>query len=302
MSFLDGESNTTMSLGALEEFTAEERALIPQFNPADEPQATATDDAAHGVDQSAQQSTQQPPAEQQKDASAQAPTAPVQTEQPPTEDSATRRALRAARRGEAQALQQAERLKEELEALRKQVPAGQSDSDAIDDAEIEAISADVPMVAKLARKLRALEQAIPAARQAAAPAQPEFKPAILPVEVQDNVDANPTLLAWQHDPDQSRFQAAVAMDAYLAAQPTWANRPMSERFAEVARRVAADHGVAPATQPDPRAAIRSAPVARPNTLSDVPGSGGRQPITSTLERFVAAKSDDEILATLDRMG
>jgi hypothetical protein len=290
-----------MSLGAPEDFTSDELALIPQPDPAEELQAAEDAQAQQGQ---APQQSEQPATEQQQDepaASQQTTAQPEQGQQQP-EESAARRALRAARRSEDRARREADQLRAEVEALRAKVPTEQADTGDLSDDEIAAIAQDVPVVAKLARRLKALEQQIPAAQ--AQRQEPDFEPPRLPANVQEVVDVVPELFDWQHNPDQALFRAAIGMDTYLQQQPAWANKPMTERFAEVVRRVKADTGASlpNPTRIDPAQAIRQAKPAMPNTLSDVRGGGVAQPEQSMRDRFVSARSDDEIMAMLDRTG
>ncbi|HCL5312800.1 TPA: hypothetical protein N2G38_005201 [Salmonella enterica] len=70
------------------------------------------------------------------------------------------------------------------------------------------------------------------------------------VEEQDNsaavaaLNATPDLAEWQRsDPD--RFAVAVHLDGKLENDPAWKGKPLTERFAEVARRTRAAYGEAP---------------------------------------------------------
>ncbi|HGB3673526.1 TPA: hypothetical protein ACIVDA_001484 [Salmonella enterica subsp. enterica serovar Muenchen] len=70
------------------------------------------------------------------------------------------------------------------------------------------------------------------------------------VEEQDNsaavaaLNATPDLAEWQRsDPD--RFAVAVHLDGKLQNDPAWKGKPLTERFAEVARRTRAAYGEAP---------------------------------------------------------
>jgi hypothetical protein len=289
-----------MGIGTTDDFSADELALIPQDDGTDtEQQATA----ATATDGGQQQTSGQPGSQidDQGGQNQQTTTAPAAEQQP-----VNRQALRAARHGERTARQEADRLKRELEELRAKVPTTQTSSDDISDDEISALSEDVPVVGKLARKFRALEQQLTATQQrTAAPAAPEFTPPVLPAEVQDVVDAVPELLDWQHTPDQTLFQAAIGMDAYLQRLPAWANKPMSERFSEVVRRVKSEAAAQATTlQPNrtnPADAIAQAKRVMPQTLSDF-GNGTSHTERPTLATFVTAKSDDDIMAMLDRMG
>lgn len=73
------------------------------------------------------------------------------------------------------------------------------------------------------------------------------------VEEQDNsvaaaaLNATPDLAEWQRsDPD--KFAVAVHLDEKLQNDPAWKGKPLTERFAEVARRTRAAYGE---TSPEP---------------------------------------------------
>ncbi|EKQ9928103.1 hypothetical protein JJG61_005597 [Salmonella enterica subsp. enterica serovar Panama] len=58
------------------------------------------------------------------------------------------------------------------------------------------------------------------------------------------LNATPDLVEWQQsDPD--RFALAVHLDEKLQTDPAWKDKPLTERFAEVARRTRAAYGEAP---------------------------------------------------------
>ncbi|PSJ89858.1 hypothetical protein [Aeromonas veronii] len=102
------------------------------------------------------------------------------------------------------------------------------DPDDISQEELEQLAQDYPdlgkSIAAIARKLQKLEpQAAPQQ------AQPAANP------VQAALQAVPDLAAWR-DGDQDRFEMALAIDDKLQADPAWSNKPLAERFAEVARR------------------------------------------------------------------
>jgi hypothetical protein len=293
-----------MGIGT-DEFTADELALIPPPDD-NEPQA-ATDDDATGADEQ-QQSAQPTVTEQKGEAQQAGDSNAVQEEDKPV----SRQALRAARRSERVALQRLDAAERELQELRQRasqaVPATATDE--LSDTEIAELAQDIPAIGKLAASVKAIKQQLQTASAAAQKqADPEFVPPILPPEVQDDVDEVPELLSWQTNPNQTMFTAAVQMDNYLRAQPAWANKPQADRFAEVVRRVKQDAGISEQPtkqrqQIDPKAAVQAAvqaaPRRKPASLSDLTG-GLPQPEASTLEAFQRAKSDDEILAILDRL-
>ena len=231
---------------------------------------------------------------------AEAPAAPVEKQ------GDVRNALRASRRAERQAREETARLKAELEETRKQIPAPKDDG--VPDAELAELEADMPLVAKALKETRALKASLPKASAPAAPAkndEPEFIPPVQPAHVQDAIDEIPDLLDMQSNPDQSAFNLAVQTDALLRASPKWADKPMTERLAECARRVKAELGTgAPAPAPQPpappaparrtaAAAVAEAPRAKPSTLSDI--AGGAAPTTEgapSLEQIMAMSPED----------
>jgi hypothetical protein len=223
-----------------------------------------------------------------------------------------RGALRASRRAERQARDEAARLKAELEETRKQIPAPKDDG--VTDAELAELEADMPLVAKALKETRALKASLPKAPAPTPAADPEFIPPTQPANVQDAIDEIPDLLTMQNDPDQSAFLLAVQTDSLLRVHPKWADKPLTERLAECARRVKSELGAsAPAPQPPaspapaparraPAAAVAEAPRAQPSTLSDI--AGGAAPTTESapgVKQFMDM-SDEDMLAALARHG
>lgn len=307
-----------MSLGAAEDFTADEHAILASLREDDEGDATGNTPALETpTDPPASAPTPTPaadpgaapaaaPAPAQPTAAAPAaPAAPPAPDDKPQGD--LRAALRAARRAEHRSREEANRLREEVEALRKQVSTTPNPDD-LSDEEIAQLEAEFPAAAKAARMAKRAFAQPPAAAPAAAPAAPEFVPAALPPEVQDAVDAVPDLLAWQNNADQSAFQLAIQFDGLLRSTPKWANASLEERFQEVARRVRSELGTpspapaptpapAPPAQPDPKAALAAVPRHTPQTLSDIGAGTGGPTDTLTLERM-QRMSDDDIVAAL----
>lgn len=213
-------------------------------------------------------------------------------------------ALRAARIAEQRARQEADALRAENEALRKQVPEAvgkkeSSDSTDLTDEEIADLAVDFPAAAKAARIARDAARAIAKlspAPQAEKAADPEFIPPELPPELQAAVDENEALLGWQHDPDQTRFELATAVDGLLTRHPEWKGKPLEERFAEVVRRVNAEMGAAKPTPPapgrrDPMDVINNAPSRTPRSISEIGGGDGHAHAPD-LGRFTKMSSED----------
>lgn len=125
--------------------------------------------------------------------------------------------------------QQAKAERDKLQALLEKNGIDPSvDPDDISQEELEQLAQDYPdlgkPIAAIARKLQKLEpQAAPQQ------AQPSANPA------RDAMQTIPDLVAWSNS-DQDRFDMALAIDERLQADPAWSNKPLTERFAEVARR------------------------------------------------------------------
>ncbi|HHQ4679049.1 hypothetical protein [Aeromonas veronii] len=125
--------------------------------------------------------------------------------------------------------QQAQAERDKLQALLEKNGIDPSvDPDDISQEELEQLAQDYPdlgkSIAAIARKLQKLEPQ-------AAPQQ--VQPVANPVQAA--LQAVPDLAAWR-DGDQDRFEMALTIDDKLQADPAWSNKPLAERFAEVARR------------------------------------------------------------------
>ncbi|WP_322864393.1 hypothetical protein [Aeromonas allosaccharophila] len=125
--------------------------------------------------------------------------------------------------------QQAQAERDKLQALLEKNGIDPSvDPDDISQEELEQLAQDYPdlgkSIAAIARKLQKLEP------QAA---QQQVQPVANPVQAA--LQAEPDLVAWR-DGDQDRFDMALTIDDKLQADPAWSNKPLAERFAEVARR------------------------------------------------------------------
>jgi hypothetical protein len=125
--------------------------------------------------------------------------------------------------------QQAQAERDKLQVLLEKNGIDPSvDPDDISQEELEQLAQDYPdlgkSIAAIARKLQKLEPQ-------AAPQQ--VQPVANPVQAA--LQAVPDLAAWR-DGDQDRFDMALTIDDKLQADPAWSNKPLAERFAEVARR------------------------------------------------------------------
>lgn len=231
-------------------------------------------------------------------------------------DGNVKAALRAARRAERRALQESDRLKRELDEIKAKLPAGAIGDDGdLDDT----LAQDFPQIAAALKKrderIAQLNDQLKASSQAAAEQSSDFTPPLQPAEVQDVIDEIPTLLAMQHNPDQTGWKLAIGYDAVLFNKPKWANRTPAERFAEAARLAQAE--LSPSTSQSSSAqptAAEQAEAARlkaaqaaaaagrrnPETLSDF-GGAASEPQGSNLARF-SKMSDSDIEAELLRGG
>lgn len=297
-----------MPLGAPEDFSADEQQILKTLEQTDpelqaESPAAATEQAATTPSEQkggeSGQTAQGQPDDAATQSGAQADDKATNAEpSQPTGD--VRQALRASRRAERQARERAERLEAELAELRSRVPA-EPNPDEITEDELREVEESMPFIAKIARRVigKPAQKEQATEQQAEAQSAPKGQPSV-PEVVQDAIDDTPDLLAWQSSQDQERFQAAIEMDKYLATLPAWKDKPLSERFQEVVRRVKADRGelTSQPTTVQPVEIQR----ARPSTLTDI-GGAGQAPNTDPLSLDRMAKmSDDDIVAGLLRQG
>ena len=202
---------------------------------------------------------------------------------------AERERTRQERAARAAAEQEAESLREQIEAIK----AGKSTQEQRDDIEeqIEQLREDFPGMAdlfsSLASEVKTLRGSaesaeVKAAREAEeAERNAEHESALA---AQALIDANPKLLYWQTEkPDL--FEAAIGVDDQLANHPEFGKLPVEARFARAVAAVEAIYGVidVPAaylpkptqTEEHTRAraekAVKDAGVFTPRSLSDLPG-------------------------------
>lgn len=282
------------------DFSSDEIAILAASGiQLDDPQATEAPQA-----QAAQPGTS---ASEQTEQTAAPPAAITQqpaaqpTHEPPQPGGDVRAALRASRRAEQRAREEAQRLRDEMAALKQKLPAETQEADPFSEDEIARAERDFPLLGRTARFVKAQMGNTAPAAPAQPPAAAEFVPPLLPANVQEIVDSSPDLLAWQHDQDQARFALAKSTDALLLEHPHWREKPMAERFAEVVRRVKAELGTPQPAPADPRQVLASIPRRTPETLSHIGGGGGPQPEAPALDRYMKM-SDDDIVADLLRDG
>ena len=139
-----------------------------------------------------------------------------------------------------------------------------------------------PAIKVLTSKLAALE----------AKSAQSVTPATNPIEAA--LQAVPDLLAWK-DADADRFTFAVTVDEHLKSDPAWKDKPLSERFAEAAKRTRAAFGdAAPAAKGPPSAKTRS-----PESPSDI---GGFNSAPSRLSaEALEALPQEELMARMATM-
>ena len=287
---------------SISEFSDEEREILAGIEQEEAPQAEPQEPQPEPQASAPGQATATPPAEMAAaEQPPEQPAAEPQQRKAPQGD--TRAALRASRQAERDArrkAQEAEQRARELEERIGVLEAKQANELEITDEELAEVANDIPVVGKLAKRLRELEAAQAKAKPEPAHVEDDFTPPAQPDAVQDAIDGVPELLAWQNDRDQTRFSMAVQADAFLRTNPAWANRSLEERFAEAVRRVNAE--LAPATPPTPQATprrnpqevIEQAPVATPKVIADFRGGASPQPTTPDYSRM----TDEEVMASL----
>lgn len=226
-----------------------------------------------------------------------------------------RGALRASRHQERLNRDRADTLARENEELRKLIPAANGTLPAIDDklkGDLEqyaptALTAIEERDAEIARLRKQITVA-----PAPTPSK-EFKPDVLPANVQELVDDIPELVSWQNDPDkQSEWTAAVDADIFLSGTAAWKGKPLADRMVEAVKMVkTANATAAPAPAPAPAPAAPTAaelqarldaiPVAQ-RTVTAGGLRSGEMPDNEIPDfHQMAAKgmSDEEIMARLN---
>lgn len=232
-------------------------------------------------------------------------------------------ALQAERRSARAANSRAERAEQEAEQLRQQIAdlkAGKAtDADeVVTEEKVRDAEANFPEHGKVLRALfnraQELEKQIPA-KAPSPPAEPSDDP------VQDVIDQVPMLLEWQHG-DTEKFERAREIDAVLMKSPKWKDKPVVDRFTEVARIVADEHDIpfptktsstaapAPAPAAAPQTAAQAAQRKTPETLSEFKGGsvadhGSIDPTRASPQVLLArmeGMTDDEIDAHLAKYG
>ena len=181
--------------------------------------------------------------------------------------------------------------------------------------ELDAMANDFPAVAKLLAHTRKLEQQLQTVAQRMEQEDRQRQEATMS-EVRAAVDANPTLLHWEHN-DPDRWAAAIEADTKLQASPAHRGLTLEQRLAKAVEIVDAFYGpdsAAPRAQAKPQnSPPKKAAAAKeaPRTLSDIPG--GAVPASDPVEEFAQMSADrlgaqmanmtpDQISALLNRLG
>lgn len=181
--------------------------------------------------------------------------------------------------------------------------------------ELDAMANDFPAVAKLLAHTRKLEQQLQTVTQRIEQEDRQRQEATMS-EVRQAVDANPTLLHWEHN-DPDRWAAAIEADTKLQASPAHRGLTLEQRLAKAVEIVDAFYGpdsAAPRAQAKPQnSPPKKAAAAKeaPRTLSDIPG--GAVPASDPVEEFAQMSADrlgaqmanmtpDQISALLNRLG
>jgi hypothetical protein len=147
-----------------------------------------------------------------------------------------------------------------------------------------------PVIKVLTSKLAALEA------KSAQPATPATNP------IEAAIAAVPDLLAWK-DADADRFTFAVTVDEHLKSDPAWKDKPLSERFAEAAKRTRAAFGdAAPVTEQPSKPAGKEPPSAKPRIPDSPSDLGGFNPASGRLTaEALEALPQEELMARMATM-
>ncbi|EBP4586424.1 hypothetical protein VH79_25270 [Salmonella enterica] len=192
----------------------------------------------------------------------------------------------------------------------------------ISDEQIAKIREEYPEVADLLTTMSRKYDYLQSRIQNESTSQPQQVPNELS-PVFEAMNAVPDLKTWQQsDPD--RFSLAVHLDEKLQNDPAWKDKPLTERFAEVARRTRAAYGEVPQesvveedksqkvlTEAADKVAKAEAAASVPDSPSDV---GNTAPLTqdkfeqllgasyADAEAVMSGMSDADIDAILEKLG
>ncbi|MDW6094050.1 hypothetical protein SBX64_16040 [Vibrio rhizosphaerae] len=153
----------------------------------------------------------------------------------------------------------------------------------VTDEQLDALTDDYPELGNVIRSLVAKVE------------QFESKPAQEPTQssnpVADAIAENSDLSAWLNEGGDI-WNKAIKVDEQLQSDPTWQNKPLSERFSEVVKRVKAEQEAAAQKQPEDGAKKKAKQ--EEDKLSDLPASPSEVGQTTTHQL-----SPKERLATAD---
>ena len=220
--------------------------------------------------------------------------------------------------------EQAAQLEELKAAAKTGKPVVEQQAEILSEEELSALAEDSPTLAKILRAQQNTIQQLTGTVESLAQrsqAQEQVAEADIKTEVQSAIDANPTLLAWQNEKDQTTWDKASSFDKLLRESPEYRDVPFAERFIKVVAltKVALDLKDEQVTdQSLSQAEIRAAAEAKlkttkalPTSLSQIPG--GASPAVDEKERvdqaspvelgqkFMGMKSVEEINAYLSTL-
>lgn len=222
--------------------------------------------------------------------------------------------------------EQAAQLEELKAAAKTGKPVVEQQAEILSEDELNALAEDSPTLAKVLRAQQNTIQQLTGTVESLAQrsqAQEQVAQAEVKTEVQSAIDANPTLLAWQNEKDQTTWDKASSFDKLLRESPEYRDVPFAERFIKVVAltKVALDLKDEQVDQNDKtlsQAEIRAAAEAKlkttkalPTSLSQIPG--GAPPAVDEKERvdqaspvelgqkFMGMKSVEEINAYLSTL-
>lgn len=164
-----------------------------------------------------------------------------------------------------------------------------ADPDAISLEKIEQLEQDYPdigqVISGMAKQIEQLK---------ATPVAAHANPAV--DQVQTAINAVPDLAAWQQgDPD--RFTFAVDVDSRLQSDPAWKYKPMTERFAEVAKRTRAAFG----DQVQQPAAQQPKPVEAKPSLPASPSEIGQTVQHTSKAQQLGAMTNEQLMSEMSGM-
>lgn len=172
-------------------------------------------------------------------------------------------------------------------------PQEDKNVDLLSDAELDALAVDSPTLAKVLRsqqnsmkeqqaiiqKLNGTVENLAERQQA----QIDTEVSAVKDEIQEAIDANPTLAEWQVSEDQSLWNEASRIDKALRESPTYKDVPFEKRFAKVVELTKSAMMIDEDQKPEPEPKLTQKDVKAlaaaklktaktlPKSLSDVPG-------------------------------